>query len=103
MEIQVSEVSLPILSATGTNEVPTELIAPTLQEIGEAVFGRAWREVLAYEFEVAEEDIMAWEVDASKRPPDIETRVRVLAAGQIEQIQILLGHMEVTGLRKVEK
>ena len=80
----------------------TELIAPTLQELGGAIFGPAWREVLAYEFDVTEEDVAGWEIDSSRRPTDIEYRVRLLAAGQIELIQTLLVQMEVTGLRKTE-
>ena len=77
----------------------TELISPTLAEVGEAIFGPAWREVLAYEFDGTEEDILSWEVDSSKMPSDIEVKLQVLAAGQIELIRTLLGQMEVTGLR----
>jgi len=78
------------------------LIAPKLEEIGEAIFGPAWREVFAYEFDVEEEDITSWETDASKRPADLEDRIRNLAAGQIEIIQVMMAQMALTGLRKDE-
>ena len=80
----------------------TELIAPTLQELGEAMFGPAWREVLAYEFDVTEEVIAGWEINSSRRPMDIEDRIHLLAVAQIELIETRLAQLEVTGLRKPE-
>jgi hypothetical protein len=76
-----------------------ELIPPTLDEMGHALWGSNWREYLAAALEATYDEIKAREADPAARSADLEKQIDHLCVIGIQEIEIMRALLQETGLR----
>ena len=76
------------------------LIAQQFADIGFVFWGADWREPMANVLDVEVEEIDAWVADPATLPANIETRLQIIGAGRIGEIQAFLYLMKEAGISR---
>jgi len=74
------------------------LIAPTLEDMGNVLWGPEWRECLAGALGVAEDDVLTWENEPEKRPANLQDEIQNIGMIRIDEIEVMLSQMKAAGL-----
>lgn len=73
---------------------------PSLADMGWVLWGATWAESLSEALGVTVSEIAAWETDPASRPADFDTTLDNLCDIRIQEIQLVQGHLNQTGLGK---
>jgi len=76
------------------------LVAQKFEDISLVFFGTAWKEPMAEVLDVEVADIDAWLADPATLPANIETRLQVIGAGRVEEIQAFLYLVKEAGVSR---
>ena len=76
--------------------------APSLADMGWALWGPTWADALSESFEVAKDQIATWETDPTSRPTDLEAMLDDLCEVRIQEIQLMQAQLKETGLGRAD-